>query len=188
MNTSKASKDYIKLKKLLLQGYKPEHISVNLSDTNEKATITLVKNKLSETITSSEEDVIMLSFSLKSLFDQKGNSLLGEVKDLGKLYDDAKMLYDPDNKKLHAARAEIIKGNVNLKYVPHLLLRQFLEETSFNRSKPYLILKDDYYFIKVLQLEEIKIMYAGSEGLRKQVGFKKIIYDVIQELFKNAFH
>lgn len=183
------SEDYIKLRKLLATGYIPTIINVKLGERNEKATITLNPEKGDSIIfESGADDVIMFSFSLQFLFDQHGNSLIGEVKDLGKFYDELKMLVDTDNKKFHTARTEMIQGKVSIKYFPHLLLRQFLEEKSHKNYKPYLKLKEDYYFIKVVHIEEMKMIYEGMQRIRKQQSIKTKIFDLTLDLFKNAFH
>lgn len=189
MNKLRAGEDYIKLRKLLAAGYTPSAINVKFGGENEKATITL-NPKEGEPIAfeSKDDDVIMFSFSLKFLFDQQGNSLIGEVKDLNKFYDEAKMLFDPNNEKFHIARNQILQGKVKINYFPHLLLRQFLEDTSKTNHKPYLQLKDDYFIIRVLHVEEMKMVYEGLMKIRNQKSLKTKIFDLTLDLFRQAFH
>jgi len=188
MNKPKVSKDYIQLRKRIGSDHTPTEVKVTLGEA-EKATITLVPEKGKTIIfESSADDVILFCFSLKSLFDQRGNSLIGEVRDLNKFYDDVQTFIDLDNKKLHAARDEIVQGKVDIKYVPHLLLRQFLEEGSHRNHKPYLKLKEDYFCIKILQVEEMKMVYDGMLRIRKQQSLKTRIFDTTLDLFKYAFH
>jgi len=189
MDKMKTSDDYIKLRKLLNSGYKPNEINIQIGKNSANATIFLqTPNGEIINLKSSEDDVTMFAFSVKSLFDRYGNLALGEVKDLNTFYNDLEALVDRDNKKFHEARRELFQGKVNIEYSPHLLLRQLLEEKSSGKYKTYLRLKTDYYLIKVLHIEEMKIIYDGMQRIRKQKSVKTKIFDLTLNLFKNAFH
>lgn len=185
----KASDDYIKLRKLINDGYVPGNINIKITPNSEDTSIELRGTK-NETITlhSFEGDVALFAFSVKQVFNKQGLSMTGEVKDLGLFYDTLEKLFDPDNKKFKEAVAQLANGKSKIEYVPHDLLKRFLEDPTTSNYKQYLKLRDDYYVIKFLHVEHLKLVYAGLLSIRNQKSLKTKIFDTTLDLFKKAFH
>jgi hypothetical protein len=185
----KASADYIKLRKLISDGYVPGNINIKITPTSEETSIELKRTK-NKTVTlhSFEGDVILFAFSVKQVFNKQGLSVTGEIKDLGLFYDTLEKLFDPDNKKFKEAVAQVVNGKTKIEYVPHDLLKRFLEDPATSSYKQYLKLRDDYYVIKFLHVEYLKQVYAGLLSIRNQKSLKTKIFDTTLDLFKKAFH
>jgi len=185
----KASADYIKLRKLISEGYKPVNIKIEITPGKEKTSIELKNSENKDvTLRSSEEDVCLFGFSIKQLFDKQGLSVIGAVKDLGLFYDTLEKLIDRDKKRFNEAVNQVVKGEAKIEYVPHNLLRRFLEDPATKNCKQYLKLRDDYHVIKFLHIEHLKQVYVGLLSIRKQKSLKTKIFDTILDLFKKAFH
>lgn len=185
----KASADYIRLRKLISDGYIPGNINIKITPTSEETSIEL-KNAENKTITlqSFEGDVALFAFSVKQVFNKQGLSMTGEVKDLGLFYETLEKFYDPDNKKYNDAVSQVISGKNKIEYVPHDLLKRFLEDPATSNYKQYLKLRDDYYVIKFLHVEHLKQVYAGLLSIRNQKSLKTKIFDTTLDLFRKAFH
>lgn len=185
----KASVDYIKLRKLINDGYVPGNINTKITPTSEETSIELknAENKI-VTLHSLEGDVVLFAFSVKQVFSKQGLSMTGEVKDLGLFYETLEKFYDPDNKKYNDAVSQVISGKNKIEYVPHDLLKRFLEDPTTSNYKQYLKLRDDYYAIKFLYIEHLKQVNAGLLSIRNQKSLKTTIFDTILDLFRKAFH
>jgi len=185
----KASADYIKLRKLINDGYVPGNINIKITPTSEETSIEL-RNAENKTIAlqSFEGDVVLFAFSVKQVFNKQGLSMTGEVKDLGLFYETLEKFYDPDNKKYNDAVSQVISSKNKIEYVPHDLLKRFLEDPATSSYRQYLKLRDDYYVIKFLHVELLKQVYAGLLSIRNQKSLKTKIFDTTLDLFKKAFH
>ena len=185
----KASADYIKLRKLINEGYVPSNINIKITPTSEETSIELrnAENK-AVTLQSFEEDVVLFAFSVKQVFNKQGLPMTGEIKDLGLFYDTLEKLYDPDNKKFKEAVAQVVNDKTKMEYVPHDLLKHFLEDPAASNYNQYLKLRDDYYVIKFLHVEHLKQVYAGLLSIRNQKSLKTKIFDTTLDLFRKAFH
>lgn len=187
--SKKASKDYIQLRKLLGNGYTPNSINIEINKNDEKATIQLQKEGAKKlTFVSKEGDVVLFAFSVKQVFNKQGESIVGEVSDLGLFYDTLEKFYDPQNKKFQEAVSKIINRETKIEYVPHDLLRRFLEDPATKRYKPYLKLRDDYYIIKILHIEHLKTIHAALTLIRNQKSIKTKIFNTVLDLFRKTYH
>jgi hypothetical protein len=183
----KASEDYVKLRELIGAGYIPVEINIKLQNDKESATLELQKGDELIRITSLDGDVVFFAFTVKQLFNKLGAPVIGEIVDLNDFYNTLQKLNDPENKKLNEVRDQLISGSASIDYNPHDLIHSFLEDPS-RLYKPYLKLRDDYYLIKCLHVEHLKVVCAGIVSIKKQAGLKNKIFNSILDLFNKAFH
>jgi hypothetical protein len=189
MDKKGVSQDYIKLRKLFSTGYSPIEVNIEINNDQENVTITLLSpDQKKEFFKSSQSDVVVFAFSIKSMSDIYGDFKMGEIKDLTKYFDTLREFYDPENKKLQKARKDILDNKVSIDYVPHNLIKRFLEEGVTTSSKSFLKLRDDYYVIRCLHIEELKMVHDGLTRIRNQKSVKTEIFDLTLDLFRRAFH
>lgn len=184
----KASDDYKKLRKLLRENHTIESISIDIGSEGEKTAINLKKTDGSIIVFESREsDVAMFGFSVKQSYDKKGISLIGEVKSIEQYYNNIEQLYDPENKKFNEEVKQLLEGKKAMEYVPHDLLKQFLEDPSTTKYKPYLKLIEDYYVIKYSHLLHIQELHQGITSIKRQKSQKTKIFETVLDLFRLAF-
>ena len=189
MSKKVSSEDYIKLRKLLSSGHSPIEVSIEVNNNEEKVKITLLSPDNKQKIfKSTEEDVVLFAFSIQNMCDVDGNFSLGEVKNLEEFFNNLQKLYDPDNKKFHEARIKVLRGETTIEYVPHRLLREFLELGKYSNSKSYSLLRDDYFIIKYLHIEQLKQVNDGLLRIRNQNSKKTEIFNLVLDLFRRSFH
>ncbi len=188
MDKKGASQDYIKLRRLFSAGYSPIEVNIEIKNNQENVTLTLLSpDQKKEIFKTSQSDVVPFAFSIQSMSDIYGDFTMGEIKDLTKYYDILREFYDPENKKFHKARKDILDNKVSIDYVPHNLINRFLEEGATS-SKSFLKLRDDYYVIRCLHIEELKMVHEGLTRIRDQKSVKTEIFDLTLDLFRKAFH
>lgn len=187
--SKKASADYIRIRKLIGLGFEPIKVKIDITSNGESVAIEFqnIKNKVIK-IQSTEDDVILFSFSIKQTFNKQGVPMLGEVKDLVRFYDTLENFYDPQNKKFNDAIARFVNDKMKMKYVPHDLLLRFLEDPTSKEYKPYLKLRDDYYVIKFLHVQHLKQVYESLLSIRNEDSPKTIIFNKTLDLFRKVFH